>query len=73
MTPEKLTTLEVKSNEMPADFLYDLLDGNLGHGITIDHPDSKEIMRISNIPAEEVAKIIDTVRNGGGEIIKNRD
>jgi hypothetical protein len=70
MTPKKFTTLEVKSEDMPADFFYDLLDGNLGHGITIDYPDSKEIIQISNIPVEEVEKVINTVRNGGGEIIE---
>lgn len=71
MTPEKLESFSVKSEHMHPEMLFDLLEKDIGNIVTLDYPNSAGEIHISEIPVEEVEKVITIVRNGGGEILEN--
>lgn len=70
MTAENTTTLLAENKEMPPQFFYDLLVKTLRPEITIKEP-VLEVIAITNIPPEEVERVIKAVRDSGGTITES--
>lgn len=67
MEGEKNKSILVVTEEMPPQCLYDLLVKTLGSEIIVKRP-VLEVIQISNIPNEEVERVIMAIRDAGGEI-----
>ena len=71
MDPEKFETLLVENGEMPPQFFYDLLAKALNPEISVAEP-VLDVIKISNIPPEDLERIIKIVRDSGGRIIEDK-
>jgi hypothetical protein len=69
MASENFEKISVHNEHMDPDMFYDLLETEIGDKVTLDFPNFKGVIFISNIPPEEVERVVTAVKNAAGEIL----
>lgn len=70
MVGENSTTILAENEEMVPQMFYDLLVKVLGSEIDIKEP-VLEVIEISNIPDEEVERVMKEIRDAGGAVTES--